>query len=158
MREKNTSRVVVALTGVVAVTALALSIWALTRTPSDDPTSYSSAQQSAARTAVCQSFDLALRGVSLQTNATAPAGQAGGLATEANARLALAVGSMTLTEAVDENPAAPKAVQDAARKLAKQYRLVSAAYLAGFGIDQGPVPQALRDAGAAATALTAACR
>ena len=65
-------RITVGAATLLAVVAVALSIWALVRTASDDGPSYSSAEQDAARTAVCQAYDLAFRGVSLQTNATAP--------------------------------------------------------------------------------------
>ncbi|MBJ7291019.1 hypothetical protein [Williamsia sp.] len=144
---------------VIAVVAVGVATWALLE-PAPEPgaPSYSASEVTDATTSVCQAYDLALRAVSLQTNATPPAGDSGALAATANARLALMVASVNLTDALAAAPATPEGLATPVKQLAGEYRLVATNYLAGVTIDQAPIPAALQRAGTAATTITGACR
>jgi hypothetical protein len=140
---------------VIAVVALGFAVWPVLR----PGPSYTETEVADATTRVCAAYDLALRGVSTQTNQVVPPEDvAGTQAAAANARLALVVASEDLHTAVDASSAAPAGLRDAVRGLADEYRIIAANYLAGLGNDAPVIAEASGRAGTAATTITATCQ
>jgi len=142
----------------VSIIALILAGWALLRPTLASDDSYTDAEVADATARVCTAYDLAFRGVALQTNLTSAPDPSEALAAAANARLALVVASEDLVAAVDGAPQAPTALRDAVRQLAAEYRTVAANYLAGIENDQPPIAEALQRAETAATTINPICR
>ena len=128
--------------GAVAVVALVLSLiavglatWtALRPTPSNstEPT-YTAAQQSDAKTAICAATDVVRKGISLNTNIQGPGGEGdvvGSLAVAANARLSLSDGGQYLITRLD--PATPTELADAVKQFANTLLDIGAAATAGM--------------------------
>ncbi|MEH3157159.1 MAG: hypothetical protein PGN29_18250 [Gordonia paraffinivorans] len=155
----RSSMVVAGVAVIVAVVAVVVAVIALVQGGSDDASPTSSDSQRARDTGtVCDAFALNLKAVSIQTGSQAPAGESGASAAAANARLALFVASVNLTDALRSAPAAPETLQSAVTDLARQYRTVATHYLAGASTTSSEVTAAVRSAGTAATAVTDACR
>ncbi|MCE5288772.1 MAG: hypothetical protein LLG14_05965 [Nocardiaceae bacterium] len=103
-------------------------------------------------------YELAFAGVSLQTNAEAPADPSGPIASAANARLALLVASLDLHNALDKAPATPTDLHDAVYDLATEYRTITSHYLAGETNDSKPIADAIPRAGTAAEKIAKICQ
>ncbi|WP_308205811.1 hypothetical protein, partial [Mycolicibacterium hodleri] len=109
-------RVVPLVALVLSVIAVGVATWTALRPASTGPTepTYTSAQQSDAKTAICSAADTVRRGVSLNTNLQGPGGEGdvvGSLAVAANARLSLSDGGQYLITRLD--PATPTDLADA---------------------------------------------
>lgn len=124
----------------ISVVALGLAGWAALR-PSESAAapgtstaevSVSATDSSAAKTKVCTAFDTARQGVSTNTNAAAPGGEAdiaGNLAVAANARLSLFAGGQYLLGQID--PATPAELAEQAREFGNTLVSVGATTIAG---------------------------
>jgi hypothetical protein len=119
---------------VLSVVAIGLAAWTALRptaSGSNEPT-YTTAQQSDAKTAICAATDLVRRGVSLNTNLQIPGGEgdvAGSLAVAANARVSLSDGGQYLITRLD--PATPTELADAVKQFANTLLDIGAAATAG---------------------------
>lgn len=122
---------------VLAIGAVALSTWAAFRpvTP-EAATEIDAAADDAARIAaeqkLCIAFETVHRGVSLNTNASAPGGPAdvaGGMAVAANARLALFGGGEYLLSRID--PAVSTELEEASRSFADMLVDIGAISISG---------------------------
>jgi len=132
--QPSAQRVIPIVALVLSVVAVALAAWAVLRpTPSGpaEPT-YTAAQQSDAKTAICAATDLVRRGVSLNTNLQIPGGEAdvtGSLAVAANARVSLSDGGQYLISRLD--PATPADLAASVKEFANTLLDIGAAATAG---------------------------
>ncbi|GAB7070797.1 hypothetical protein [Mycolicibacterium hodleri] len=128
-------RVVPLVALVLSVIAVGVATWTALRPASTGPTepTYTSAQQSDAKTAICSAADTVRRGVSLNTNLQGPGGEGdvvGSLAVAANARLSLSDGGQYLITRLD--PATPTDLADAVKQFANTLLDIGAAATAGM--------------------------
>jgi hypothetical protein len=119
---------------VLSLIAVGLSAWTAFRPAREGPdeATYTTAQQSDAKTAICGAADVVRKGVSLNTNLQSPGGEAdvtGSLAVAANARLSLSNGGQYLIARLD--PAVPKELADAVKEFATTLLDIGAASTAG---------------------------
>ncbi|UXA17592.1 hypothetical protein [Mycobacterium sp. SMC-4] len=151
---------------VLAITAVALSVWAVIRSgsPSDPAatghtaTQFDEAERSAATQRVCEAFETVRRGVSLNTNATAPGGAqdvAGGLAVAANARLALFGGGEYLLARI--GPATPDDLAQASRNFAETLLDIGATSISGVPTTHPEQAERLRIAEEQSAAVAEQC-
>lgn len=140
----SSSRILPAVAVAVSVAALAVAGWAALR-PSDTApgaastdgssvvqTSFTDAERDAATTKLCAAFDTVRKGVSSNTNANVPGGDAdiaGSLAVAANARLSLFAGGQYLLQQIE--PATPADLAGEARNLANTLISVGAVAISG---------------------------
>lgn len=133
------TRPALAIVGIVALLALGLAIWALLRPTSGAPptaaatTTYTDAQQAAAKSKICAAHSLVRVGVNVNTNLQPPGGPddaVGALAAAANARVALGGGGQYLLANLD--PATPRPVADVVRPFALKLMDIGAAATAGI--------------------------
>jgi hypothetical protein len=138
-RESGSSRggrILLIVTLVVAVVALALSGWSLIRLAREgtaDSPNYSGAQRADAKQKICAATDLVRKGVSLNTNLQPPGGPediTGTLAVAANARISLYDGGQYLLARLD--PATPLDLSDAVKKFANLLLDIGAGATAGM--------------------------
>src|SRR4051812_17676578 len=118
---------------VLALVAVGLAAWAAFR-PAKEPAAptYTAAQQSDAKAAICAAADLVRRGVSLNTNLPVPGGEGdvtGSLAVAANARVSLSDGGQYLLARLD--PATPADLADPVREFANKLMDIGAGAIAG---------------------------
>jgi hypothetical protein len=117
---------------VVAVAALAVAGWALTRTYPEPEPGFTEAQQADAKNRICAAVELVRSGVSLNTNLQSPGGSAdatGAMAAAANARLSLYDGGQYLLARLD--PATDAELADEVRTFADTLVDIGAAATAG---------------------------
>ena len=120
---------------VLSVIAVGLATWTALRPTSGgtaEPT-YTTAQQSDAKSAICTATDVVRKGVSLNTNLQGPGGEGdvvGSLAVAANARLSLSDGGQYLITRLE--PATPTELADAVTQFANTLLDIGAAATAGM--------------------------
>ena len=151
-----------AITAIIAVTALGLAGWSLLRSGSGSGSGaegdYSDSQRAEAKTKVCSAFDLVRRGVQLNTNIPVPGGPddvTGRLAVAANARLSAYVGGLYLVDRLD--PATPKELADEVRGFADVLTDIGATATAGASDSDPDQTARLKAADTANTKLGEAC-
>jgi hypothetical protein len=110
---------------VIALVAVAVAVWALTKTPATEPSAAEAPnaeaevtpeQSDASKTKVCAAFDIVSKAVQLQTNANLGPDPVALTAVAGNARLALLGGGLYLEGAIDE--ATPEDLAGKARTFA----------------------------------------
>ena len=157
----NRSGVVAVIALVLSVVAVGLSAWAAFRPApggTSEPT-YTTAQQSDAKTAICAATDVVRKGVSLNTNLQSPGGEGdvtGSLAVAANARLSLSDGGQYLITRLD--PATPSELASAVRQFANTLLDIGAAATAGMPNSDPAQAARLRTADTQNTAVTERCK
>lgn len=139
-RTRLSNRISVPLVALVlAVGAIVISGWAALRPSTsqagvddNNPSAFDDAARSAAKEKACAAFETVRRGVSLNTNASAPGGSgdvAGGLAVAANARLALLGGGEYLLSRLDA--AVPTELEEPLRQFADTLLDIGATAISG---------------------------
>ena len=150
------------ITLVVAVAALAVSGWLLFRLAQEgtpDSPNYSGAQRTDAKQTVCTATDLVRKGVSLNTNLQPPGGPedvTGTLAVAANARISLYDGGQYLLARTD--PATPPELADAVKKFANLLMDIGAGATAGAQNSQPEQAARLKEADALNGTITELCK
>src|SRR5689334_2601318 len=144
-------RILLPITLVVAIVAVALAGWALYRLNerTADSQNYSGAQRADAKSKVCAAADVVRKGVSLNTNLQPPGGPedvTGTLAVAANARVSLYDGGQYLLARID--PATPPDLADAATKFANLLMDIGANATAGSQNSEPAQAARLKDADA----------
>jgi hypothetical protein len=155
-------RVLLIVTLVVAVAALALSGWLLYRlaregTPASP--NYSGAQRAEAKQKVCGAANVVRKGVSLNTNLQPPGGPediTGTLAVAANARVSLYDGGQYLLARTD--PATPPELSDAVTKFANLLMDIGAGATSGEQNTQPEQAARLKEADALNGTITELCK
>jgi hypothetical protein len=145
---------------VLALIAVGLSAWAAFR-PAKEPAAptYTAAQQSDAKAAICAAADLVRKGVSLNTNLPVPGGEGdvtGSLAVAANARVSLSDGGQYLLARLD--PATPSSLADPVREFANKLVDIGAGAIAGAQNSEPAQAARLKDADAANVKIAEACK
>lgn len=145
---------------VLAVVAVGLSAWAAFR-PAKEPAAptYTAAQQSDAKAAICAAADLVRKGVSLNTNLPVPGGEGdvtGSLAVAANARVSLSDGGQYLLARLD--PATPSNLADPVREFANKLMDIGAGAIAGAQNTEPAQAARLKEADAANVKIAEACK
>lgn len=146
---------------VLSLIAVGLSVWTAFRPAHDGPAdaTYTTAQQSDAKIAICSAADVVRKGVSLNTNLQSPGGQAdvtGALAVAANARLSLSDGGHYLIARLD--PAVPKELADTVKGFANTLLDIGAAATAGSSNSEPDQAARLRTADSENTKLAELCK
>lgn len=145
---------------VVAVAAIGVGAWAVLRdSTSPSQPSYSDEQRSDAKATTCEAFDTVRRGVSINTNRTAPGGEqdlVGQLAVAANARMSLLGGGQYLLAVLD--PATPDELHDQVRKFAVSLMEIGAASTAGQPTTEPAQAERMRTADQMSETIAASCR
>ncbi|MCW2559429.1 MAG: hypothetical protein JWP55_3393 [Mycobacterium sp.] len=162
-RHAGDSRVagVLAIVAVIlALIAVGLSAWAAFR-PAKEPAAptYTAAQQTDAKSAICAAADLVRRGVSLNTNLPVPGGEGdvtGSLAVAANARVSLSDGGQYLLARLD--PATPANLADPVREFANKLMDIGAGAIAGAQNSEPSQAARLKEADAANVKIAEACK
>jgi hypothetical protein len=155
-------RILVIVTLVLAVVAVALSGWTLYRLSREGTTSapiYTGSQRSDAKQKICTAADVVRKGVSLNTNLQPPGGPqdvTGSLAVAANARVALYDGGQYLIARLD--PATPPDLADAVKKFANGLMDIGAAATAGAQNSEPEQAARLKAADEANTTITNLCK
>lgn len=145
---------------VLALVAVGLAAWAAFR-PVKEPAAptYTAAQQSDAKAAICAAADLVRRGVSLNTNLPVPGGEGdvtGSLAVAANARVSLSDGGQYLLARLD--PATPAELADPVREFANKLMDIGAGAIAGAQNSEPAQAARLKEADAANVKIAEACK
>jgi hypothetical protein len=145
---------------VLALIAVGLAAWAAFR-PAKEPAAptYTAAQQSDAKAAICAAADLVRRGVSLNTNLPVPGGEGdvtGSLAVAANARVSLSDGGQYLLARLD--PATPANLADPVREFANKLMDIGAGAIAGAQNSEPAQAARLKEADAANVKIAEACK
>jgi hypothetical protein len=145
---------------ILALIAVGLSAWAAFR-PAKEPAAptYTAAQQSDAKAAICAAADLVRRGVSLNTNLPVPGGEGdvtGSLAVAANARVSLSDGGQYLLARLD--PATPANLADPVREFANKLMDIGAGAIAGAQNSEPTQAARLKEADAANVKIAEACK
>ena len=145
---------------VLALVAVGLAAWAAFR-PAKEPAAptYTAAQQSDAKAAICAAADLVRRGVSLNTNLPVPGGEGdvtGSLAVAANARVSLSDGGQYLLARLD--PATPANLADPVREFANKLMDIGAGAIAGAQNSEPAQAARLKEADAANVKIAEACK
>ncbi len=154
-RTRLSNRISVPLIALVlAVGAMVISGWAALRPitsqtggDANNPSAFDDAARSAAKEKTCAAFETVRRGVSLNTNASAPGGSgdvAGGLAVAANARLALLGGGEYLLARLD--PAVPTELEEPVRQFADTLLDIGATAISGVPTTDPVQAERLRSA------------
>jgi len=155
-------RILLPITLVVAIAAVALSGWLLIRLAqegSPNSPNYSGAQRADAKREICSATDLVRKGVSLNTNLQPPRGSedvTGSLAVAANARIALYDGGQYLLARLD--PATPPELADAVKKVGNLLMDIGAAATSGQQNSEPDQAARLRDVDAANGIITELCK
>lgn len=145
---------------ILALVAVGLAAWAAFR-PAKEPAAptYTAAQQSDAKAAICAAADLVRRGVSLNTNLPVPGGEGdvtGSLAVAANARVSLSDGGQYLLARLD--PATPSNLADPVREFANKLMDIGAGAIAGAQNTEPAQAARLKEADAANVKIAEACK
>lgn len=146
---------------ILAAGALALSAWAVIRSiapESAGPPIADEATSTAAKQKACSAFVTVRRGVSLNTNASAPGGPndvAGGLAVAANARLALFGGGEYLMSQIDA--AVPSELREPATEFAETLMDIGAVAISGVPTTEPAQADRLRAAERLSSAIADKC-
>jgi hypothetical protein len=145
---------------ILALIAVGLSAWAAFR-PAKEPAAptYTAAQQTDAKSAICAAADLVRRGVSLNTNLPVPGGEGdvtGSLAVAANARVSLSDGGQYLLARLD--PATPANLADPVREFANKLMDIGAGAIAGAQNSEPSQAARLKEADAANVKIAEACK
>jgi hypothetical protein len=155
----------------VALVAVGLAVWALTKGPSSTSTSTSASSESESSSdftgettddpkgSVCEAFNLVRNGVQLNTNMQAPGGSAdvtGTMAIAGNARLALLGGGQYLLARLQ--PDTPADLADAVRKFGNQLMDIGARSIAGIPNADPDQAARLKDADATNAMITTLCK
>lgn len=161
----SNSRAVLPIVAVaISVIALGLAGWAAVRSAdsrgesSGTTTSFTDAQHEEAKTKLCAAFDTVRKGVTLNTNASAPGGPediTGSLAVAANARLAMAAGGQYLLARID--PAAPGELADETRDFANALLDIGAMAIAGIPTSDPVQADRMKTAESLSLSLAARC-
>ena len=159
--QPSTQRVIPIVALVLSVIAVGLAAWAVLRPAPSGPAepTYTAAQQSDAKTAICAATDLVRRGVSLNTNLQIPGGEAdvtGSLAVAANARVSLSDGGQYLISRLD--PATPTELAGAVKEFANTLLDIGAAAIAGSPNTDPDQAARLRTADAQNNAVIDRCK
>ncbi len=146
---------------ILALIAVGLAAWAAFRpTPTTSAEStYTTAQQGAAKSTVCAAANVVRKGISLNTNLQSPGGNGdvtGSLAVAANARVSLSDGGQYLLARLD--PATPTELAAAVRKFANTLLDIGAAATAGSPNTDPDQAARLRDADADNAKVIELCR
>jgi len=152
--------ILIAGVAVLAVVAIALSVWALLRPAagSENAANYSDAQRMEAKSQICVAFAMVRQGVSRNTNLQVPGGEgdiAGALGVAANARISLYDGGQYLMARLA--PATPTELADTERAFANGLMDIGAAATAGAQNTDPEQSKRLTDADAAATKIGQLC-
>lgn len=156
---KRINVAVVAL--ILAAGALALSAWAAFRPTASEaagPPAADDATSTAAKQKACSAFSTVRRGVSLNTNASAPGGPndvAGGLAVAANARLALFGGGEYLMSQIDT--AVPSELREPATEFAETLMDIGAIAISGVPTTEPAQADRLRSAERLSSVIAEKC-
>jgi hypothetical protein len=155
-------RVLLLTTLAVAVVALVLSGWLLSRFLQDGtPNSphYSDAQRADAKQKICAATDVVRKGVSLNTNMPPPGGPqdvTGTLAVAANARISLYDGGQYLLLRLD--PATPADLSDAVKKFANLLLDIGAGATSGAQNSEPEQAARLKEADGLNGTITQLCK
>ena len=155
-------RILLIVTLVVAVVALALSGWLLFRLTQEgtpDSPNYSGAQRTDAKQKLCAATDLVRKGVSLNTNLQPPGGPedvTGTLAVAANARISLYDGGQYLLARTD--PATPPELADAVKQFANLLMDIGAGATSGQQNTEPEQAARLKEADALNGRITELCK
>ena len=164
---KSTRRAATSIVALVlAIGAMALAAWAVLRpgtfevpNASDGASAtFDDSERVAAEQKLCGAFETVRRGVSLNTNASAPGGPedvAGGLAVAANARLALYGGGEYLLARIDD--ATPEELATTSRDLANTLLDIGAASISGVPTSDPSQTDRLRNAEDLSAAIAEQC-
>ncbi len=158
----RSGRILLPVTLVIALVAVALSGWLLYRvTQEGTPNSpnYSGAQRTDAKTKICAATDVVRKGVSLNTNLQPPGGPedvTGTLAVAANARISLYDGGQYLLARID--PATPSDLSDAVKKFANLLMDIGANATAGSQNSEPQQAARLKDADATNATIAQLCK
>ncbi|KUI11984.1 hypothetical protein AU193_02430 [Mycobacterium sp. GA-1285] len=142
---------------VVAVVALALAGWTLYKT-SQDP-EYDSTQVADAKAKICGAADVVRKGITLNTNmqpAGGPRDVTGAQAVAANARISLYDGGQYLLDRLD--PATPVVLAEKVRQFANNLMDIGANATAGVPNDDPAQAKRLTDADAENKSITELCK
>lgn len=142
---------------VVAIVALALAGWTLYRTSPSDP-EYDSAQIADAKTKICSAADVVRKGITLNTNLQPEGGPqdvTGAQAVAANARISLYDGGQYLLERLD--PATPVVLAEKVEQFANNLMDIGANATAGVPNDDPAQAKRLTDADAENKSITELC-
>lgn len=148
----------------LALVAVALSAWAAFRpSPTENaavgaPAQITDESRGVARQSVCDAFDTVRRGITINTNASAPGGPgdvAGGMAVAANARLALLGGGEYLLSKLE--PAVPTDLGDATRTFATTLLDIGALSIAGIPTTDPAQTDRMRSADALSAEIAGLC-
>lgn len=165
------SSIVSVLALVVALVAVGLAAWALTRepkssesaqaeqTPSSTASVFSGDVTSDPKGSICQAFNLVRVGVQANTNLKPPGGPedvTGALAVAANARLSLSEGGAYMLSRLE--PDTPQDLTDAVRKFANQLMDIGARSIAGIPNSDPDQAARLKDADASSAAVANLCK
>ncbi|KUI34057.1 hypothetical protein AU197_05445 [Mycobacterium sp. IS-1590] len=159
--EEDSSRrlaLLVVVSLVVAVVAVALAGWALFRTSASEP-EYDSTQVADAKTRVCSAADVVRKGITLNTNMQPEGGPqdvTGAQAVAANARISLYDGGQYLLERLD--PATPVVLAEKVEQFANNLMDIGANATAGVPNDDPAQAKRLTDADAENKSITELCK
>ncbi len=148
---------------VVALVAVGLAVWALTKEPS--PSQSQSAQVFTGTStddpkgSICEAFGVVRNGVQINTNLQPPGGPedvTGSIAVAANARLALYDGGQYLLARLQPNT--PPELADAVRKFANNLMDIGARSTSGIPNSEPAQAERLKEADAANKTITDLCK
>lgn len=159
--DEDASRRLTLLVGislVIAVAALALAGWALYKT-SESESDYDSAQVADAKAKICSAADIVRKGITLNTNMQPEGGAqdvTGAQAVAANARISLYDGGQYLLDRLD--PATPVVLSEKVRQFADNLMDIGANATAGVPNDDPAQAKRLADADAENKSITELCK
>ncbi|OBB71156.1 hypothetical protein [Mycobacterium sp. 852014-52144_SCH5372336] len=143
---------------VVAVVALALAGWTLYKTSPSEP-EYDSTQVAEAKTKICSAADVVRKGITLNTNMQPEGGPqdvTGAQAVAANARISLYDGGQYLLDRLD--PATPVVLAEKVEEFANSLMDIGANATAGVPNDDPAQTKRLSDADAQNKSITELCK
>ncbi|VEG42113.1 putative alanine and proline rich membrane protein [Mycolicibacterium flavescens] len=143
---------------VVAVVALALAGWTLYKTSASEP-EYDSTQVAEAKTKICSAADVVRKGITLNTNMQPEGGPqdvTGAQAVAANARISLYDGGQYLLDRLD--PATPVVLAEKVEEFANSLMDIGANATAGVPNDDPAQTKRLSDADAQNKSITELCK
>ncbi|KUH94195.1 hypothetical protein AU189_04275 [Mycolicibacterium acapulense] len=159
--EEDSSRrltLLVVVSLVVAVAALALAGWTLYKTSPSEP-EYDSTQTADAKTKICSAADVVRKGITLNTNMQPEGGPqdvTGAQAVAANARISLYDGGQYLMDRLD--PATPVVLAEKVEQFANSLMDIGANATAGVPNDDPAQAKRLSDADAQNKSITELCK
>ncbi|MDG4665402.1 hypothetical protein [Mycobacterium sp. 236(2023)] len=148
---------------VIAVAALAISVWSFVSSPSggedtssSDDTSAAAGQSGDPKADVCSAFSLVRNAVSLQTNANLGPDPVATQVVAANARLATLGGGQFLLSRLEGD--VPTELADAVRSFANNLEFIGMGQLAGAPGDDPSQVNRMNDAQATSNKITELCK